>query len=258
VLHYTYGEFEESLADFESAFSIIKDENENDYFHAVAAALRIGKETKAGDLIKNAIYFKNANKVYFENFDGFDIYRNTETLISVHKNYDEYSQEYRNQLKHPAIYDEIEAMMEADQAVRDGNSSTEDMVKQDSLNIDRLIEITKEHGWQEKSWLMLWHQRGNHTEDNYIWNYFRPVIDSLIVTCEIRKDYWVQFEEHNAIFSTGNQIYGMFWRNYDSYPLHDVENVDKRRDSVGLAPLCYMHEVYNANLTEGYVKPIKP
>jgi len=50
----------------------------------------------------------------------------------------------------------------------------------------------------------------------------------------------------------------MFWNNYDSYPLHDVENVDKRRDSVGLAPLFYMHEVYNANLPEGYVKPIKP
>ena len=39
----------------------------------------------------------------------------------------------------------------------------EDIVsKIDSLNIEELMAITKEYGWQKRAWVILWHQRGNH------------------------------------------------------------------------------------------------
>lgn len=69
------------------------------------------------------------------------------------------------------------------------------VVKIDSLNIERLIEITKEHGWQERAWLILWHQRGNHDEDNYVWNYFRPLINKEIEDGKISRDFWKPFDE---------------------------------------------------------------
>jgi hypothetical protein len=40
----------------------------------------------------------------------------------------------------------------------------------DKLNIERLMEITKLH-MVERAWLILWHQRGNHDEDEYVWNF---------------------------------------------------------------------------------------
>lgn len=64
----------------------------------------------------------------------------------------------------------------------------------DNLNIERLIEITKEYGWQERAWLILWHQRGNHDEDNYVWNYFRPLINKEIEEGKLSRSFWKPFD----------------------------------------------------------------
>ena len=69
------------------------------------------------------------------------------------------------------------------------------MRKVDSLNIDRLMDITKEHGWQERAWIILWHQRGNHDEDNYVWNYFRPLINKEIEEGKISRIFWSAFDQ---------------------------------------------------------------
>lgn len=77
------------------------------------------------------------------------------------------------------------------------------MKKVDSLNIDRLMEITKEHGWQERAWLILWHQRGNHDEDNYVWNYFRPLINKEIEKGKISRSFWFAFDQFKEMMNSG-------------------------------------------------------
>ncbi|CAM4385831.1 hypothetical protein [Flavobacterium terrigena] len=78
--------------------------------------------------------------------------------------------------------------------------------KIDSLNIERLIEITKVHGWQERAWLILWHQRGNHDEDNYVWNYFRPLINKEIEEGKISRTFWKPFDEFKKMLKNSRVI----------------------------------------------------
>lgn len=65
----------------------------------------------------------------------------------------------------------------------------------DKINIERLKEITKIHGWQPRAWLILWHQRGKHDEDNEVWNYFRPLINTEINSGKISRTFWDKFDE---------------------------------------------------------------
>lgn len=253
MLSYVDGNYKEALHNFESAFNIINDESENDYFYAAASALRLEDMSKAKKFIVDAIVLNNANKSYFENFEEFDSYRDKEELISVYKNYESYQNKYLEKLKDPSVIKEMDKLIELDQKVRDANFSTEEMIEQDSLNIRRLIEITKVSGWQDRSWLILWHQRGRHNEDTYPWNYFRPLIDSLIDECEIRADYWAIYEDERLMRTEGFQKYGTYSWNFDSYPVKDVELVDQRRKELGMPPLWYMSKVYQNNLPDGYV-----
>lgn len=78
------------------------------------------------------------------------------------------------------------------------------MQKVDSLNVARLIEITKEHGWQERAWIILWHQRGTYGEDNYVWNYFKPLIDKEISEGKLSKNFWSNFDEFKERMSQMN------------------------------------------------------
>lgn len=64
----------------------------------------------------------------------------------------------------------------------------------DELNIKRLIEITKEYGWQERAWVILWHQRVSYAEDNYVWNYFRPLINKEIEEGKLSRSFWEPFD----------------------------------------------------------------
>jgi tetratricopeptide (TPR) repeat protein len=255
MLNYMDGQYQECVKNFDKAFNIKDDESENDYFYAAAAALRIQDNKKAKDYIIDAIVNENAAYEYFESFQGFDGFRATDELKSISEDYVKYQDEFKRSLPYPELIDEMDKLIDADQSVRGGTSSREQMMKQDSLNIQRLIEITDKYGWQHRSWLLLWHHRGSFKDDNYVWSYFRPLIDSLIQTCEIRPDYWAMYEDFNAMLTSGNQIYGTMWGNYYNYPIKDVENIDKIRESVGLPPLWYMNKVYSADLPEGYSVP---
>jgi len=73
------------------------------------------------------------------------------------------------------------------------------MRKIDSLNIERLMEITKENGWQERAWIILWHQRGIYGKDNYVWNYFKPIIDKEIEEGKLSRNFWNSFKMHQKL-----------------------------------------------------------
>jgi tetratricopeptide (TPR) repeat protein len=73
------------------------------------------------------------------------------------------------------------------------------MRKTDSINILRLMEITEEYGWQQNAWIILWHQRGNHDEDNWVWNYFRPIINKEIEKGKISRSFWDPFNQEREM-----------------------------------------------------------
>jgi hypothetical protein len=83
-------------------------------------------------------------------------------------------------------------------------TTTELMQRVDSLNVARLIEITEKHGWQERAWIILWHQRGTYGEDNYVWNYFKPLIDKEIKDGKLSRNFWSAFDQHKEMMESGN------------------------------------------------------
>lgn len=256
MIAYTDAEYEQALALFQEAFEVIPDDSENDLFHAAAAALHIGKDEIAEDLIRKSVSGANANISYFRNFQGFVQFKDKELFARIEKDYDELESQYYAKLPYPKeVVDEIKELVAKDQEVRQ-NSDRDQMAIVDSINMDRLIKITKEHGWISRAWLLVWHQRGTHKEDNRVWNHFRPLINKEIEEGKIRKDFWAFFDDELSIRDSEQQIYGMYG---DQFPVIDVDQVDERRKTLGLPSLWYLHKVYESPLPEGYVtQELKP
>ena len=255
MLQFVDKDFEKALSNFEKAIKLKPKEDVSIYFYATATALNIGQKDKAKELLIASIHNTNASKDYFLNFDKFNDFRNDNLFSEIEENYESYISEFYNKLEHPKIYREVDSLMAIDQEYRTNGSEWKDINRIDSLNINRLIEITKEYGWQKKGWLVLWHQRGTYGEDNYVWNFFKPHIDKEIKEGKIKRDFWTNFEEEKFLVENRQQIYGFYWNQFDEFPLIDIENVDKRRTENGLAPLWYLNKVYGIELPPGYKKP---
>lgn len=244
--------YKESLINFEIALKTIPNENTTDYFYAAAAALHLNKNEKAKKLIITAIQKTKASENYFDSFKEFKPFRDRKLFSEIKKNYSQYISDFYNNLEHPKTYKEIDSLFEMDQKVRTDGSSWEKMARVDSLNVTRLIEITKKYGWQSKGWLILWHQRGTFGEKNYVWDFFKPHIDKEIAEGKIRKDFWAMFEENKSVFENKKQIYGLFVNNFEQFPIIDIEKVDERREKIGKPPLWYMRKVYGYKLPADY------
>jgi tetratricopeptide (TPR) repeat protein len=249
MIQYTAKDYESSLDNFISAFKIIPDDLVDDYFYAAAAALNLNKDAEAEKLIIESIRVVNASKDYFLNFEGFNPFRSKKLFQNITNDYEKHQKIFFQNLAHPLIYKEIDSLFMADQEVRNNSG---DLSETDTKNINRLIEITKEYGWQSKAWIILWHQRGTYGQSNYVWDFFKPYIDEEIKTGKMRKDFWAIFEDEKSIKNTGKQIYGLYWSQYNDWPIVDIENVDKRRESVGLPPLWYLNKVYGVVLPKEY------
>jgi len=60
--------------------------------------------------------------------------------------------------------------------MRINGSEWTDISRVDSLNITRLIEITKKYGWQDEGWLILWHQRDTYGKETAnLWLIFESI-----------------------------------------------------------------------------------
>lgn len=110
----------------------------------------------------------------------------------------------------------------------------------DSLNIVELMAITKTHGWQEEAHLLLWHQRGNYGKENWVWNYFKPLINDEIKSGEIAPSFWAIFEDFKSINETGTSVYGHHPGKVNS------ETVNANRQSIGL-PILTKDEIEQRN-----------
>lgn len=255
MLQYKEAKYEKALTNFQKAFEIIADENVSDYFYAAASAFHLHKPNVAKELIIQSIEQMNTSKDYFLSYEEFNPFRNTQVFTDIEQNYDEHISNFYANLEYPEIYKEVDSLTEVDQKYRQRPIDWEITSKHDSLNIIRLIEITKKYGWYDKGWIILWHQRQTYGESNYVWDFFKPYIDKGIDNGEIRKRFWTNFEDHeNMFYGDGTQIFGTYVYNFDDYPVKNVKQVDKKRDSVGLPPLWYLNKVYDRPIPKGYKK----
>jgi len=254
MIAYENRDYENSLLYFQKAFEIIPDESEDDIFHAAAAALRVKKDDVAEELIRTAISKTNPRRDYYNSFHGFVRFKEKQLFKRIEKDYEQLVNQFYSELSYPKeIEDEIQELIKKDQEVRQ-NSDWDKMAKVDSININRLIEITSKHGWIKKGWLLLWHHRGIHREDNYVWNHFRPLINREIKEGKIKKDFWAMYDDELSIRNNQEQIYGMY---QNQFPVKEIETVDERRTELGLPPLWYLNKIYGHELPNGYSTKIK-
>ena len=101
----------------------------------------------------------------------------------------------------------------------------------DSLNIIELIDLTKKYGWQEEAHILLWHQRGSYGENNWVWSYFKPLINKGIKAGTIEPSFWAMFEDFKSIRENGETIYG-----YHPGKVNK-DTVNTKRKSIGLPEL---------------------
>jgi hypothetical protein len=101
----------------------------------------------------------------------------------------------------------------------------------DSLNVTELMAITKKHGWQEEAHILLWHQRGSYGTHNWIWNYFKPLINAGIQDGTITPAFWAMFDDFKSIRDHGITIYG-----YHPGKVND-DTVNLKRKTIGLPAL---------------------
>jgi len=256
MLEFKDKEYEKALSNFQKAIDLKPTEDVTIYFYATASALNIGELEKAKELLIASIHKTNASKSYFLNFKEFDNFRNEKIFSDIENDYEKHISVFYKELEHPKIYREIDSLVELDQKIRKNGNDRNKMAEIDSSNINRLIEITKEYGWQSRGWLILWHQRGTYGQDNYVWNFFKPYIDGQIQKGNMKKSFWTTFEEEKSILKSKEQIYGLYWGQFGQFPIKDIGNVDKRRTENGLPPLWYMEKVYGIELPTEYKKTV--
>ncbi len=257
MLNYVDGHYKNALVKFKAAFKIIPDDDVSDYFYAASAALHLQKDSVAKQLIIDAIVRTKASKNYFLNFKGFKKFRKLPLFEQIRGKYADYTAQFYAHLKHPKIYKEVDWLRAEDQRVRSTNVSNQEIRRVDSLNVARLIAITKKYGWYSRGMIILWHQRyaSEKEKHNDFWSFFIPYINNQIKKGKIRKSFWAHFDDFMSIVQDKKQIYGIYWAQFDQFPVKNVKLVDQRRKKVGLAPIWYMHKVYGTDLPKGYVYP---
>lgn len=246
------GDYRQAIRKFDHAFNIIPDEKSNHYFYAADAALHIKNFDKAKKYIISSIEETNVSLDYINEFKRFEAFRENPLFEEINRNYSKYAAKFYSDETKSRISEELDSLITVDQEVRMREATAAEMIKTDSSNVARLIEITEKYGWQKKGWLILWHQRGSFDQANWIWNYFRPIINQEIENGNIRKSFWAQFEEFKNVYENGYQEYGLYPKNFDTYPLLNVETVDRKRDSIVLPPLRTMNKIYGWPLPKNY------
>lgn len=246
-VQYIDGAYRNALHNFNEAIKVVPDDSPDIYFKAAAAALQLKEDEEAKRLIIKSIKTTNATLYFFKNFDGFNAFRENKLFDEIEKEYPKYQAEFFKNLENPEIYIELQQMIKGERAIKKTDGSYHDRQP-----IYRLIEITKQFGWQELGWSILWQERGTYGQNNEIWNFFKPYIDNEIKYGKVRKSFWAIFDDAASIDENKTQLYGLFWSQLDEFPIIDIKNVDKRLKSVGLPPLWYMKKVVGVKLPEDY------
>ena len=254
MIQYKDHNYQNALSKFEKAIRILPNDANSIYLYAAASAFHLEKNEKAKNLIIESIHQTNTNQAYLNSFVEFQNFKDNKIFESINSNYEKHIETFEKNVNHPEIYAQLDSLIAVDQKVRTDGTPFNEIAKVDSSNVQKLIEITERYGWKDKGWLILWHQRMKYDQDNWVWNYFRPIINEEIKKGNVRKSFWAQFEEFKNIAENKYQEYGLYPHNFDTYPLKDPKKVDLKRDSVNLPPLWIMNKVHGWPLPNNYKK----
>lgn len=252
MLAFKSDDFDIGLKHFEKCIKIMPSEETSNYLYAAACALELDKDHIANDVLIDGITSYFISKRYFNTFEGFDSLRQHPVVMDIKDKFDSLQQIFYSGLKCPSEYFEIDSLIKRDQEVRTNNRSTMDMWEVDSLNINRLMEITEKCGWIRKGEIILWHQRYDYGKDTRIWNFFTKKIEEHNLKAKRKNSIWARYEDNRAIESHGRQIFGQYYYALDQYPLESITNIDQKRDSIGLHPFWYLNEIYGFPVPDGY------
>ena len=257
---------------FKEGFKIHRAENSYDILNAAASGFKSGDKKFARKMIVESITKFGAPKDFVTEYEKYTEYEKDQIFEEIKINYDFYINEYYRNLKNPTIYFEVQKLCEKDQNIRNliidiqgkitvdkATSRKIDLVfsemmnEVDSITTHSLIEITKLHGYQERSWIILWHQRGQEYKEgkSEFWKFFKPIIENEINAGNLHESFFGRFDDE---FETrnGKQIYGFYSNQVQIHPIVDIENVDKRRKQIGLPPLLYDKLIYGTPLPIEY------
>lgn len=180
------------------------------------------KDIQDADFYKRIISdYNSLRQEYFSTLENIDVYLEIEELTARDqfvRHADLYLAGYSNQdyqnagdgfrkaqaEKDSVAFEKYKKILFMEGQEEHENTVSELMRRVDSLNVARLMEITKEYGWQERAWIILWHQRGTYGQDNYVWNYFKPLINKEIEEGKLSRSFWGPFDQFKKMMDTGD------------------------------------------------------
>ncbi|WP_177764631.1 tetratricopeptide repeat protein [Flavobacterium sp. I3-2] len=232
--------------------------NSYDYLNAAAIAFQLKKNKKAKEILVKSITYQLAPYNFIDSYEKLSDYKKLNEFKVVLKDYNIYEKEYFQNLKNPAAYLSIMNLITKDQLIRQNEKVFDELTHEiDEENINELMILTQKYGFEPRSWLILWHQRGVYSdESNIYWQFFKSYLRNEIKSGNLEKDFFVDFEEFS------NKIKDI--NNGSIYTLHglgnlgsgqnfqDIKNLDTRRKEVGLPPLYYEYFINNDSLPEEY------
>ena len=272
-LDYHNKDYKLATSRFKKAFKIHQADGSYDILNAAASAFKSGDTKFARKMIIESIVKFAAPKNFVLTYDKYQDFRKDPIFTEIENNYTFYIDEYYRNLKNPSVYFEVQQLVEKDQDIRnlsndiEGKFSFEKPIKMkisdvfnskmnevDSMTTQRLMEITREYGYQPRAWLILWHQRGQEYKDGNtkFWKFFKLVIQKEIENGNLHESFFGQFDDENEL-RHGKQIYGYYLMQSEMYPIIDIKNVDKRRKEIGLPPLLYDNLIYGMPLPKEYL-----
>ena len=171
------------------------------------------------------------------------------------------------------LRDELVALRESDQSERMliqeafreyGHDSPEVMAlwekqsQADAKNLARLREIISEHGWPGQSlvgrdgataaFLILQHA-DHEAQVEYL-----PLVEAAVEAGEFERRQFALLQDRVLVGEDKPQIYGtqLYWDDetgkLELFPIEDEENVDSRREEIGMMPLAeYVELVRGSN-----------
>ena len=231
------------------------------YLEAASIAFKLKNNKTAKELLTQSITKQLAPLDFLKDFENLQPYKNSAEMKDVISNYDELENQYFRELINPAAYMEIQTLIAKDNLVRENDEIFNMLAKKtDSSNIRQLINLTQKYGWEKRSWVLLWHHRATYKDNDKIWQFFIPYLQTEIANDRLNKDFFVDFEEFtkslNAHFTKKNDgaIYTLqTLGNLNHNEMYsDVKNLDNRRKTVGLPPLYFDHIIYKIKLPENY------
>ncbi|MFV0555668.1 MAG: hypothetical protein ACK5LM_00980, partial [Lactovum sp.] len=215
---------------FKEAFKIHKSNDSYNILNAAASGFKSGDNKFARKMVVESITKYAAPKEFVLEYEKYKDFKSDSIFKEIENNYDFYINEYFRNLKNPNAYFEVQKLVEEDKNIRQFSDDIQNrialdkkakwkldsifnkkMIEVDSSTTNKLIEITKKYGYEDRAWLFFWHQRGQEYKDGNteFWKFFIPVIEKEIQNGNLHESFFGLFDDENEL-RYGKQIFGYY------------------------------------------------